>query len=901
MEENANEALGRFFAEAPIPMLLVDAKTEKIAQANAAACRLYGWGAETLKTMSFEELSADRGETGNAAAGNLSPGRSLIGCHRLADGSSIAVEVSVARLQQQGKEFLCAIVHDSGGRAAAEARLAESERRLATLMSNLPGMAYRCRNDPSWTMEFVSTGCLPLTGHPPEDLLGNARVSYAELIHPEDRQAVWAGVQEALERQGPFQLTYRIRTARGEEKWVWEAGQGVFDPSGRCLAIEGFITDVTQRLQAEEALRQSEEKFRLAFRTSPDAINLNRLTDGLFLDINEGFTRLTGYSREETLGKTSLELDIWNDAADRQRLVEGLRREGHVENLEACFRRKDGSTGIGLMSARVFKLQGEEVILSITRDITRLREIDAQLKEAERKYRELAEFLPQGIFEIDADGNLLYLNQKGHALFGYQPADLASGFQVLEAFSPADRERVRADIRRILAGGKLDPPEYTALRKDGTPFPVRILAGSILRENLPVGVRGVVIDLTDMRRAEEDRKRLETQLQQAQKMEALGTLAGGVAHDFNNILAVIVGNANLLELSEGLSAADRGCLRQILAASARARELIKQILAFSRRGTQEKILVNLKPVVKETVQFLKSTLPSSIEVRQHIAAEAPPLLADPTQMQQVLMNLCTNAAHAMEGTQTRRLGIRLDALRLAEEELRFEPDIEAGDFVRLAVSDTGYGIDPRIRERIFEPYFTTKPAGKGTGLGLSVVHGIVRHHGGFIRVESEPGLGTEIHVFLPAARPLATDASRPAALVEIPHGEGVVLFVDDEPALAEMGLQMLSCIGYTPEIRTSPLEALEAFRAHPRRYCAVVTDLSMPQMNGIQLARRLREIRPDIPVALCTGFSEPSAEDRARAAGVAAFLYKPLTLADLANALKTLLEEDNRLMPSHGS
>ena len=281
-----------------------------------------------------------------------------------------------------------------------------------------------------------------------------------------------------------------------------------------------------------------------------------------------------------------------------------------------------------------------------------------------------------------------------------------------------------------------------------------------------------------------------------------------------------------------------------------------------------------------------------------IAADLPPVMADPTQMQQVLMNLCTNAAHAMEGAETRRLGIRLEAVRLSEEELRFEPDIEAGHFVRLAVSDTGCGIDPRLRERIFEPYFTTKPAGKGTGLGLSVVHGIVRHHGGFIRVESEPGLGTEIQVFLPAARPLATDAARPAAPVAIPHGEGVVLFVDDEPALAEMGLQMLSCIGYTPEIRTSPLEALEAFRAHPRRYCAVVTDLSMPQMNGIQLARRLREIHPGIPVALCTGFSDPGAEDRARAAGVAAFLYKPLTLADLANALKTLLEEENRRIPS---
>ncbi len=889
MEEIRAEVFERFFEEAPVSILLLERETGRILAANAAACRFYGRRAEELQAMTFRQLSADPAPKGPANDTGPSPGRIWIERQLLADGSSITVEVAASAHVGKRQDLLWVFVQDAGGLALVEARLAESERRLATLRANLPGMAYRCKNDPSWAMEFVSEGCLELTGYPPEHLIGNREVSYARLIHPEDRRVVWAGVQEALARRSRFQLTYRLLTAQGEEKWVWEAGQGVFTPSGECLAIEGFITDVTQRRKFEEALRQSEEKFRLAFHTSPDAINLNRLADGLFLDINEGFSRLTGYTREETIGKTSFELDICDDPRDRERLIEGLKREGHVENLEARFRRKSGETGIGLMSARVLELRGEKVILSITRDITRMREIDRQLQEAERKYRELAEFLPQGIFEIDGEGHLLYLNQKGHALFGYRPEDLASGFHVLDAFAPPDRERIVHDIRDILDGKKIESPEYTALRKDGSSFPVRILAGRILKDEMPVGLRGVVIDLTEVRQAEEERKRLEMQLQQAQKMEAIGTLAGGVAHDFNNILAVIIGNANLLELSGSLSTAERASLQQILAAAGRARALVKQILAFSRRGFQEKILLNLKPLVKETVQFLKSTIPSSIEIHALIPTELPPVSADPTQMQQVLMNLCTNAAHAMENSERRRMEIRLEPVELSEEDLRYQTGIEAGRFVRIAVADTGCGIDPRIRDRIFDPYFTTKPPGKGTGLGLSVVHGIVSQHGGFIGVESQLGRRTEIQVYLPAATPLTAEAAPPPSPATLLRGAGGVLFVDDEPALAEMGRQMLARLGYSPETRTSPIEALEAFRSHPLRYRAVVTDLTMPQMNGVQFAKRLLEIHPGIPVILCTGFSDQGVEEKARAAGVRAFLYKPLTLAELAEALQRVV------------
>jgi CheY-like chemotaxis protein/anti-sigma regulatory factor (Ser/Thr protein kinase) len=372
-------------------------------------------------------------------------------------------------------------------------------------------------------------------------------------------------------------------------------------------------------------------------------------------------------------------------------------------------------------------------------------------------------------------------------------------------------------------------------------------------------------------------------------MEAIGTLAGGIAHDFNNILSVIIGNANLLEFSEGLADAERSSLQQIITAADRARQLVKQILTFSRRGEQQRLLVNLKPVFKETFNFLKATLPSSIEVHQSIHADAGAILADPTQMQQVLMNLCTNSAHAMENQETGVLEISLEKALIPPELARFEPDVEPGEFVKLMVTDTGPGIEPGVRERMFEPYFTTKGPGKGTGLGLSVVHGIVKAHGGFIKVFSEAGKGTSFHVFLPIAEGEGkTTAPRDTRL---PRGSETILLVDDEKALADMAQQMLERLGYRVETRTSPLEAIEAFRANPDKYHAVITDMTMPQMNGINLSKQLLEIRSDLPILLCTGFSDAANEERARAAGIREFAFKPLALSDFAKTLRKMMDE----------
>ena len=385
-----------------------------------------------------------------------------------------------------------------------------------------------------------------------------------------------------------------------------------------------------------------------------------------------------------------------------------------------------------------------------------------------------------------------------------------------------------------------------------------------------------------------ERRRMEDQLLQAQKMEAIGTLAGGIAHDFNNILGAIIGytEISLHDLPEDSHA--RSNMTQVLQAGNRARDLVKQILAFSRKSNSDQRLINLVPITKEVMKLLRASLPSTIEIRSCINSGVGLIMADPTQIHQVLMNLCTNAAHAMEDGGG-RLEVIVAPLQVAAANSHKYPELEPGSYVQLTVGDNGHGIDPAIMERIFDPYFTTKEMDKGTGMGLAVVHGIVTSQKGCIRVRSQLAGGAEFEILFPVAenripREVAFDAP-------LSRGSERVLFVDDEPALAELGKSMLEHLGYEVRACTSSLEALEAFRSDPVRWDIVVTDLTMPQMTGIHLALKLRELRRHLPVVVCTGYSEQVTPDHVRSLGISGLLFKPLVLKDLSHEVRRALDE----------
>ncbi len=402
-----------------------------------------------------------------------------------------------------------------------------------------------------------------------------------------------------------------------------------------------------------------------------------------------------------------------------------------------------------------------------------------------------------------------------------------------------------------------------------------------------LGLLAIGMDITERKRAEKEKEELEGKLRQSQRMETIGTLAGGIAHDFNNILSPIIGFTEMM-LDDAPETSDlRDNLNEVLTASLRASDLVKQILAFSRQGEAELKPLKMQTIVKGVLKFMRASLPSTVRIVQNIDKDCGLVLADTTHIHQIAMNFITNAYHAMEengGT----LGISLSEVMITAENQQ-SIDLTPGPYICFSVSDTGSGIKKDILNRVFEPYFTTKGKEKGTGLGLSVVHGIVKSYKGDIRVLSEPGRGTVFNAYLPVID-TTYDATFTQDDSPIPGGEERILLIDDEEPILKMEKQMLDHLGYQVTARTSSSEALEAFRSSPDKFDLVITDMTMPNITGERLAMELKKIKNGIPVILCTGFSEQMSKQKAEALGIDDFLMKPIIKKDLAKKIRTALD-----------
>jgi signal transduction histidine kinase/CheY-like chemotaxis protein len=386
---------------------------------------------------------------------------------------------------------------------------------------------------------------------------------------------------------------------------------------------------------------------------------------------------------------------------------------------------------------------------------------------------------------------------------------------------------------------------------------------------------------------QKEKTRLETRLRQAQRMEAIGTLAGGIAHDFNNILFPIIGYTEMLMGDMGNNSACKPGLDAIYAAALRARDLVKQILTFSRHETGQLKLMKVQPVIKEALKLIRSTIPKTIEIHQNIDDKCGPVKADPAQIHQIIMNLATNAFHAMEDTGG-ILKVELSQVRLTRDEIMIH-GMDEGEYLCLAVSDTGTGMDEQTAERIFDPFFTTKEKGRGTGMGLSVVHGIVKRMKGTIQVYTEPGSGSLFNVYIPVARTIVSESAE-LPLAAIRGGTEHILLVDDEKDIVAMETRMLERLGYVVTSHTSSIRALEIFRANPGKFDLVITDMTMPGLTGDKLALQINEIQPDIPVLLCTGFTRNLPDSRSENSCINAVLSKPIVMRDLAAKIREILD-----------
>ncbi len=526
------------------------------------------------------------------------------------------------------------------------------------------------------------------------------------------------------------------------------------------------------------------------------------------------------------------------------------------------------------------------------RIIARNKKARETLCQSETRFQLLAEKMRDVLWQATPDMVFTYVSPSCEQMSGYTREELtgSSMFRLLAPDTPPHViENILAMMDRVRETGTSANPvfELEVMRKDGVVILTEVLTSAIFGKDGELeGYQGVTRDITERRQAEEERKMLEARLIQSQKMESIGTLAGGIAHDFNNILSAIIGFTELARHYADDPERVRKELGEVLKASERAKGLVNQILAFSRKSETRYLPVDLGAVAGESLKMLQSILPSTIEIRRHLPGSCM-VMADSTQIHQVIMNLCSNAADAMKKTGG-VIEVSLDKVLVEEGAAEPGQELSPGSYAKLSVKDTGHGIPPEIMARIYDPYFTTKGVGRGTGLGLAVVHGIVKSHGGSIVCSSSPGEGTTFDMYLPGIVS-GEDRIEPEEAVHHPAGTGRVLFVDDESALASLAENMLGMLGYEVIAKTSSMEALALFSENPARFDLVITDLTMPGMTGDRLAAELTRIRLDIPVIICTGYSDHFTADDARNLGISEYLQKPLDLVTLAGTVRKIL------------
>ena len=677
---------------------------------------------------------------------------------------------------------------------------------------------------------------------------------------------------------------------------LWSQHHTILIPALAAITIlifllSALVTMMVRMRRVEKTLSKNEERFRTSFDGDSIGRTLTGI-DGSFLRINPRFSEMLGYSAEEMVSLTFTDITHPDDLAASREVVRCLLAgEQDVYRLEKRYLRKDGTPLWTEMTTTLLRdEQGKpQHFITGVLDISERKMAGEALRESEANHKLVLGVMQESLSVIDIDGNFLLANNTAaRNLTGGLPEDLI-GKNIRQLIPEEQSSKLLASYRQAFDTGLSVMQEVQVSLPQGDRWFYNTLQPMEYGQRKIKAVLSISLDITLRKQAEAERNALQAQLQQAQKMEAIGILAGGIAHDFNNILGAILGYAELVreDSPDGSPAAHD--LDQIIRAGTRARDLVKQILAFSRQAETEKIPLQPAFIVKEAMKLLRSSLPATITINQEIDPETLPVLADPTQLHQLTMNLCTNAFHAMEavgGTLT----VCLSNVRLLCPQQDGASGMAMADFVRLSIKDTGAGIAPEIRDRIFDPFFTTKEVGKGTGMGLSIVHGIVTSCGGTITCDSRPGEGTTFQITLPACTEILPPVEQADGAAKIPSGTERILLIDDEEILLEMAQTMLQRLGYQVTVRSSSLEALTSFQNQPDAYDLVITDQTMPGMTGIDLARRMLQIRPGLPIILCTGFSNLISEEKVMAAGIKGYALKPLSKNGIAVLIRKALD-----------
>ena len=927
------------------------------------------------------------------------------------DGSTVWMENSVKAIRDIDGEMigLHGISRDISESKRAERKLRDSEKKFSQAFQTSPYAITITRADDGGFVD-VNEAFTTISGYTRQEALANSSIGLDLWVNQEDRQGV---VDELSAGRQVAGREYQFKTKSGE------IITGLFSAQllalGDVPCVLSSINDITERKLTEDELRKSQEKFAKLYKASPAWLVVSALEDGRFWEVNDAFCEAMGYAQEELVGRTSSELNMWVDIADRQRYLEQMQSKGFVRNFPVQFRQKDGTVRDFLWSAEKIEIEGKSCAMSVLLDVTETNRARAAIEKSEAQYRNLFENINDLVCVHDLEGRLINVNPVASDILGYTreeflslklpdiiPVKYRPKFYDVYMKTIVDKGYAAGVMQMVAKSGQIHFIEYrnrliraenqegpyiaglarditesiraaTALKEseaqfraafDNAPLGMALidLERRFLKVNAPLcemlkysenellgisfnqfthpedrqggrdrweelksgrassnqaekryldkdgNVHWIIIsnsalkdqqgrtryivshffDNTRYKSAHEASQRLESQLRQAQKMEAIGTLAGGIAHDFNNILAAVMGYAEITleDIEQGKGSPE--AVHNILEASGRAKGLVNQILTFSRRADAELTPVDLNKEVLNASNLLKQTLPKMIDIRRELSTEIAPVMASPHQMEQILMNLGSNARDAMPDGGT--LTIVTSQQRVEGVNCRACSQPFSGEYAVISVRDTGQGIKEEDLDKIFDPFFTTKEIGKGTGLGLSTVFGIVDSYGGHINCMTRLGEGTTFNIYLLPAEERIVDAESDLPEESIEGGQETVLLVDDEPLILDIGSKHLSRVGYKVVTAANGEEALEIFKGMQDEISLVILDLSMPGMGGHRCLQALLSMEPSIKVIVFTGYSRDGDISETLSSGAVALLAKPFSKNEMLKTVRMVLD-----------
>ncbi|HPR51611.1 MAG TPA: PAS domain S-box protein [Deltaproteobacteria bacterium] len=764
-------------------------------------------------------------------------------------------------------------------RIRAEVALRQSEQNYRNIIETIQEAYYEV--DLSGNFTFFNSSVYKNLGYSDEELSG---VNFRDYMDEADAAKVFEAYHQVYLTDEPVTaLEFGARTKDGFVIPVEASISLRRDDSGKILGFKGVVRDITRRKEAEKAMRESEERYRLLAENSSDVICTLTL-DGTFTYVSPAIKTFSGYSPEELIGRPFKEFlvpesydHVWNIlACELAKPSETRRSSGRFElkHYTKDMRAKD----IEVTSSWVLGENGEPAGIQLsTRDITERKQSEEALRRSEERFRDLAEMLPETVYEADMNGRVTFVNKKGMEQFCINEDDLEEGITMHDVVSPSDYDKMHRNLALIFKGERTGLGEYTVIRKDQSTFPVLAHSTPIMKDGRAIGIRGFLVDITE-------KKNLESLLLQAQRMESIGTLAGGIAHDFNNLLMGILGNISLMTMSMDEKDTMYERLKNMEGYVKRGSDLTRQLLGFAQGGKYEAKVTDIGEFILNSTEMFSRTR-KEIRVHTHVRSNISPVEVDQGQLEQVLLNLYLNAWQAMPGGGDLYVGAENTELTKKTAEIY---GLALGSYVKVSVRDTGTGMDMSIKARIFDPFFTTKELGRGTGLGLASVYGIVKNHGGSIMVESEVGIGTEFVFFLPASsKPIEREV---LAHDNINKGSGVLLLIDDEEMILNVGKDMMESLGYQVVSAQGGIAGLEEYKKRMEDVDLVILDMIMPDLGGRDVFVRLKEMNPGVRVILSSGYSMDGQAKEIMDHGCRGFIQKPFSLQNISRKIQEVLD-----------